>query len=104
MLVECLRGFELLLKKFGPFPITSKQICLDSKGLLKVWINPDFSKNSVSTNEHSEYQMIQEIFDIFDMLIDEKGKSLNFNAYLFRMRQRHGCSVNFKNCLHFLVN
>lgn len=73
MLVECLKGFELLFKKFGPFPVTHQQICFDIHGTLKVWVSSEFSKTRVPESNLSEYRMIQEIFDIFDVLTDERG-------------------------------
>ena len=70
LLVECLKGFELLFNKFGPFKITPKQIFFDTNNNIKVWISNNPFASKVASNTINEHQMIQEIFDIFDILRD----------------------------------
>lgn len=47
--------------------------------------------------------MVQEIFDIFDVLRDERGSLMNFNSYLCRMQQKKINSFTFRKVLSYMI-
>lgn len=50
LLIECLKGFELLFQKFGAFHVGFQNIFFDSHHQPKVWISSDLGKTSIDTN------------------------------------------------------
>ena len=47
LLIECLKGFEILYQKFGAFSISSENIFFDAHHQPKVWISHDLGKTRV---------------------------------------------------------
>jgi hypothetical protein len=47
VLLDCLRGFELLFNKFGAFNVSSKNIFLDINQKPRVWISSNVGKTRV---------------------------------------------------------
>lgn len=47
--------------------------------------------------------MIQDIFDLFDEIRDERGCLMNFNSYLQRLGQRDRNYLTFKKVLSYLI-
>ncbi len=45
---DIVKGFEYLYKRFGAFHITKEMIGWTDLGIIKVWINEDFSLNKKS--------------------------------------------------------
>lgn len=45
---EIVTGFDYLFRRFGSFAITEEMIGLTELGVVKVWINEDFSQNTKS--------------------------------------------------------
>lgn len=38
-------GYSKLYNNVGSFPVKEEQVCIDDKGIVKVWLNKDLSKN-----------------------------------------------------------
>jgi hypothetical protein len=47
VLLDCLRGFELLFTKFGAFNVSSKNIFFDINHKPRVWISSNVGKTRV---------------------------------------------------------
>lgn len=47
LIIECLKGFEILFKKFGAFHIGSSNIFFNSHHQPKVWISSDLGKTKI---------------------------------------------------------
>ncbi len=45
ILLSALVGFEHLFEVFGYFPVRESMIAINEQGVVKVWVNPDLSKN-----------------------------------------------------------
>ena len=103
LLIETLKGFELLFNKFGAFKVSPKQIFFDNKNNLKLWISSNPFATKVSPSSINEHQMVQEIFDIFDVLRDERGRLMNFNSYLCRMQQKNNSFLTFRKVLSYMI-
>ena len=44
-MMAMLNGYQKLSDKVGGFPVSERQVLIDENGEVRVWINPDFSKN-----------------------------------------------------------
>ena len=66
MLKECVVGFERLFNRFGGFDITENMIAVNEKGFCKVWVNENFSLNSMQKNNCKEVKMVQKIIGIIE--------------------------------------
>lgn len=71
ILESALEGFRLLYRRFGAFEIDSNLISINTEGIIKVWINPDYSKNwpiisttSSRVEKKSVYGMIRKLIEI----------------------------------------
>lgn len=57
ILEAALEGFDILERRYGAFEIDANLISINTEGIIKVWVNPDYSKNwptISSTNSHSK--------------------------------------------------
>ena len=53
ILHEALHGFKILHEKVGYFRICEEMVCMSEDGTVKVWLNPDLSKNYINYYEDS---------------------------------------------------
>jgi hypothetical protein len=51
LLKEAIIGFERLYNRFGPFKVTEGMIAINEKGFCRVWINENFSLNTIKETE-----------------------------------------------------
>ena len=49
LLKEALKGLKILYEKVGGFRISEDMFCMSDEGIVKVWLNPDLSKNFTDT-------------------------------------------------------
>ena len=48
MLLGVLSGFERLFRWLGPFKLSEEMVGIDRDGRVKVWMNPNLSKNEMT--------------------------------------------------------
>lgn len=70
ILRNCLLGFKQLYNIIGYFKPTEELVCIDKYGEVKVWMNPDLSKNypndSSQPNQEPESAMVKSIFILIE--------------------------------------
>ena len=68
MYSQAFRGFDLITRQVGPFNVTEDMIGINKSGVVKVWINSDFSKSvsdiSIEIRRITEQAMIQRIVEV----------------------------------------
>lgn len=64
-IIDILRAIEYLKQRFGYFHIKKGMIGWTALGVVKVWINSDFSANFVEEEANSEEEMLEDLFSIY---------------------------------------
>jgi hypothetical protein len=77
ILVEAIEGFLQLYQHSGYFKIHDEQIGFDRSGKVKVWVNPDLSKNypecdtECGHQQRDEVDMVEQLIAIVNNATDE---------------------------------
>ena len=90
MLRQVLKGFHIIYENIGYIKPFDDLICITRKGVVKVWINSDLSKNFPNikniddnfTSTKSESKLINEILHIIMNNTDSTGEPVEFSVYL----------------------
>ncbi len=90
VLRQVLKGFQLIYENIGYIKPFEDLICITRKGVIKVWINSDLSKNFPNienfddniTSAKSESKLINEILHILMANTDPSGEPMEFSVYL----------------------
>ncbi len=62
--LDLLRTVGYLIRRYGPFRLRPEHLGLTELGLVKIWINKDFSESSIEEPATSEKQTIEDLFFI----------------------------------------
>ena len=46
-ITDIVRGFNYLVKRYGPFRPTQRMVGCTREGLVKVWLNEDYTRNEI---------------------------------------------------------
>ena len=63
-IIDIVKGFEYLFRRFGSFAITEEMIGWTKLGIVKVWINEDFCSNYKQFSSESESTMVSDLIRI----------------------------------------
>lgn len=84
MLKETLIGFGGLFDMFGWFTVNDRMVYVNKYNKCKVWINQEYQKNIVGNQQRKQYNDIDKVKEIRNILkLFEKKTLMSKNAILF---------------------